>query len=141
MYLTYFDFLSFFLLFSILIVLQMHARPFILRMLSGLLWSAQRPESTRTVRFRRQIPGNSEPEEWRLVQFGGMLLSNVDNKLRNLVGKRYVICVQACCFGRLTPLVTNLPRKRYTINLVLLSSDPKVGICEHCSMVNVRNSD
>ncbi|KAF0901545.1 hypothetical protein E2562_003523 [Oryza meyeriana var. granulata] len=75
---------------------------------------------------RASPQGNFSPTAWRWFLFNGRSVFYLRNRLAGHLGFRVasdvIMCVRAGFFGRLTPLVTDLPPNNVTMEIVVLTA-------------------
>ena len=87
-------------------------------------------EPARLIRFVRALdnghyPEDPEHEAWRQFWFRGRsvfrLRKKLVRRLRAIMDvSKLVVCVEAGAFGRLTPLVVDLPRSLQTLHIIVV---------------------
>ncbi|XP_021304827.1 uncharacterized protein LOC110430925 [Sorghum bicolor] len=76
----------------------------------------------RTIRFVCADSEGCYPNKWLEFTFEGCSIISLRARIADLLGTPLgiILCVHAGSFGRLTPLVSNLPRNRETMDIVVL---------------------
>ena len=79
----------------------------------------------RTIRFVRADNYENLPDNWGTFQFIGRSMFELRGEVARRTGNaflffRILMCVQGGRYGRLTPLLVDLPRNEETVDIIVL---------------------
>lgn len=79
----------------------------------------------RTIRFVPADNYGNYPNQWGTFQFHGRSVFNLRTEVARLIGNalfffRIVMCVRGGRYGRLTPLLIDLPQNEETVDIIVL---------------------